>query len=290
MKTAWLALALAWLAAAASAMAAADAAGGPRVVSLAPSLTELVFRLGKGSLLVGRSAHCNQPAAARAVPVVGDFGSPTLERLAVARATLVVATSLKDPAAAESLRGMGIRLLLLPCESFEDYCRAVTQLGEALGCPEAAAAEVARIQAGLDRFARLAAAVPPERRPRVYLEVWGSPLMTVGGRSFLNQMIASAGGRNVAAAVDKDYFTCSAEWVLQAAPEVILCPAMGAGQAADVLARPGWAAVPAVRARRIYGGLDEALLYRLGPRLLEGIAMIRACLYPEAAAPGGAAP
>jgi iron complex transport system substrate-binding protein len=102
--------------------------------------------------------------------------------------------------------------------------------------------------------------------------------MTIGKKSFLNDFISYAGGKNIGADMDKDYIKCSQEWVILANPEVIICPAMGEGKSGEVIARYGWQNIPAVKNKHVFTHLNQDLIYRLGPRMLDGIAIIRKCI------------
>jgi len=251
-----------------------------RVVSLSPCLTETIFKLGAGDSLVGRTSACDYPAEARKVEVVGGFGKPSIEKVLSVKPDLVVASALADPAVKTTLERVGIKFLMLPTKSIDDYYSTVKVLGDALGCRKAAAAEVERVRSGLAAFAEKnkRAVERGWKPPRVYLEIWDKPYMTVGKRSFINDLITYAGGRNIAADRDEDYFNCSQEWIIRADPEVIICPAMKTGRVADVLGRRGWGGVSAVSRKRIYVDLNDDLIYRLGPRILEGVALLRRIL------------
>lgn len=251
------------------------------VVSLSPSLTELVFQLGRGGRLVGRSAVCNYPEDAKKVPVVGNFGAPSMEKLITVKADVVLSSALKDRSFEKTIEGMGIKFILLPTDSIEDYYIAVEKLGNLLDCKEEAVNEITRIRNGLKCYREKTEIIPFNKRPLVYLEIWDRPLMTVGNRSFINDFIDYAGGRNIANNEEKDYFSCSAEWVIISNPDVIICPAMEKGRIADVLKRAGWSCISAVKNHRIYTDLDDDLIYRLGPRMLEGIELIYKCVFPE---------
>lgn len=258
----------------------ADAADAPRVISLSPSLTELVFHLGKGNALVGRTSACDYPPEAKNVEVVGGFGKPSIEKLLSLKPDVVVASALADPALVSSIQRFGIKFYRLPSKSIDDYYRAVATLGEVLHCENRAAAEIARIKKGLGEFAATNSK-NKFKRPKVYLEIWDRPYMTVGKKSFINDLINYAGGRNIAGALDKAYFNCSVEWIITSNPEVIICPAMKTGREADILHRRGWSGISAVRNHRVYVGLNDDLIYRLGPRILEGIALLRSIILKE---------
>lgn len=255
----------------------------PCVVSLSPSLTEIVFQLGKGACLVGRSAVCNYPDEVSKIPVTGNLGSPYMEKLAVLKPSILLVSAFQDPSVRKTLENMGVKVVVLPMDSIDCYFSGVKELGEILHCEAAAEKEIQRVKTGLESFKENIKNTVPEKRPVVYLEVWNSPLMTVGGKSFINDFISYAGGKNVAGNEAKDYFTCSEEWVILSNPDIIISPAMGKEQMKDILKRSGWTAITAIKNKRVYLALNQDLIYRLGPRILEGIEVLHKCIYPEKA-------
>ena len=260
------------------ALSGAALAAPLRVISLSPSLTELVFHLGKGALLVGRTSACDYPADAKKVEVVGGFGKPSLEKLVSLKPDVVLASALADPSVEKAIRRLGIDFRMLPTDSIEDYYNAVSVLGRVLRCEKRASAEIARVRDGLRKFEALS--LKDTRRPRVYLEVWDRPFMTVGRKSFINDLINYAGGANIAGKMDQAYFNCSVEWIITSNPEVIICPAMKTGREADVEGRNGWKEISAVKNHRVYVDLNDDLIYRLGPRILEGVRLLRSMIHP----------
>ncbi|NOY75378.1 MAG: cobalamin-binding protein [Kiritimatiellaeota bacterium] len=261
----------------------AEAEDALRVVSLSPCLTELVFHLGKGNLLVGRTSACDYPEDAKKVEVVGGFGKPSLEKLLTLKPDVVIASALADPALVSSIKRFGIDFHLLPTKSIEDYYVSVATLGKILHCEKKAFAEIARVGKGLRRFAKLNAE-KGFKRPSVYLEIWDRPYMTVGKKSFINDLITYAGGENIAGKLNQAYFNCSVELIITSDPEVIICPAMKTGREADVESRRGWKRISAVREHRVYVDLNDDLIYRLGPRILEGVELLRSLIMNKTAA------
>lgn len=253
----------------------------PRVVSLSPSLTEIVFQLGKGACLVGRSAVCNYPEEASKIPVAGNLGSPYMEKLAVLKPSILIISSFQDPSVRKTLENMGVKVVVLPMDSIDCYFSGVKELGKILHCEAAAEKEIERVKKGLESFKENIKSTVPEKRPVVYLEVWNRPLMTVGKKSFINDFINYAGGKNVAGNEAKDYFTCSEEWVIISNPDIIISPAMGKEQMKDILNRSGWSGITAIKNKRVYLALNQDLIYRLSPRILDGIEVLHKCIYPE---------
>jgi iron complex transport system substrate-binding protein len=265
------------------------AAEGPRVASLAPSVTEMVFAVGGGDRLVGRTTACNYPPEAAAVPVVGGFGEPSVERLLVARPTVVLDVALADETIGGRLEKAGLRRERVRCERLDDIPAALEVVGRCVGEDARAATLAAELRAGI--AALRAGAAGATNRPTVYVEIWNDPLMTAGRDSFLSDLVALAGGQNLGDEADRDYFQVSSEWVVARNPDVVLCGYRSAeGQARDtVLRRSGWENVRAVRAGRVYDGFDNDILLRPGPRVLEAARALRDRLAPPSA-PAAAPP
>ena len=254
-------------------------APGERVVSLAPSLTEIVCAIGAGDLLVGRTSACDYPSNILArVPVIGGFGTPSLELLAAARPTLILDVALGDETVGQKIASLGLRRERVRCASLDDIPEAMITVGRLVRREADALRAADRMRAEIRALRAQAAAVT--RRPKVLVEIWCDPITTVGRRSFLSELISLAGGTNAGDEVDKDYFQVSSEWVVSKVPDVILCLYMSREGSArkTVRSRDGWQVVPAVRNDRIYDDFDNNMILRPGPRILDSLAALRRCI------------
>ncbi|HAU38986.1 MAG TPA: cobalamin-binding protein [Phycisphaerales bacterium] len=256
-----------------------------RIVSLAPSVTEIVFALGLGDCLVGATEHCNWPSQAKQVERVGGFGTPNMERLLALRPDLVVAAGFTRKESIEALRTAGIGVLDVRIRNFDELFAAITDIGGETKNSSRAEALVATLRAELDAVVQRYAHIPPERRPRVFVEIWHDPLTTAGGTSFLNDLICRAGGINVAAELPQLHPRVNPEKVLEWDPDVIVTAYMGrSGQTvSQVAGRIGWAQIKAVRHGRIIDDVPSDILLRPGPRLVEGVKTLAERLYPTSA-------
>ncbi len=245
--------------------------GKPAIVSLAPSLTEMMFAIGAGEQLVGRTNACDWPPEARRVPVVGSFGSPSLEILASIHPDLVIDVDLADKESAKKISSLGIRHETIPCLIPADIPIALRKLGQLTGHQSAADSLALTIEKSLASYKQEAATLRVKRA--VYLEIWDDPLWTGGKRSYTSALLSYAGGRNIGDAVDKDYFETSAEWVITQNPDIIACMYMSKPSSASggVASRPGWANIAAVRHGRVYERFDNNIFLRPGPRVLEAV-------------------
>lgn len=241
-------------------------AGMPeRIITFAPSLTEMVFALGGEGRLVGVTAWCNYPPRAKYKPAVGDYNSPNWERMAALRPDLVLLVGSADSPMLPRLEALGIPAAVFRSETFEDIRRDLALVGELLGRKALALAlsESLRLQA--DSLRTAVGSIPADRRPRVFAEIADRPLMTGSDRSFLGQLIALAGGRNVAGDMPQDYAAVDPEMVVDRKPDIILVLHPGTSLG-EVSGRIGWSSIPAVKNGRIVTGLDLDLLMRPGPR------------------------
>lgn len=243
-----------------------SAAPSKRIVSLIPAATEILFAIGAGSQLVARSDYCDHPPAARRLPSAGNGIRPAIEPILSFRPDLVVIFAGPDNAASiERLRELGAPVFAVRHNSIADLYLNIRRLGALTARSAAAESLAAGIQAALDSIAARRPDGPPVR---VYYDLWGEPPHTIGGGSYLSELIRIAGGVNVFGDLDAPSPRVSLEAILIARPDVILLPVArpGAHPAAILRERSGWSAIAPVREGRV-AGVDAELLHRLGPRL-----------------------
>jgi ABC-type Fe3+-hydroxamate transport system substrate-binding protein len=248
------------------------AAPARRIVSLAPSITELLFAIGAGDRVVGRTTWCKYPPAATAVPSVGDGLDPNVEAIAARRPDLVVLyRSALTESASDRLAALGIPTLVLRHDRLLDVGRTARILGRLGGRPSAG-----------DSLARLIdsilAAPPPAavRWPRLAFVVWDNPPMTIGGGSFLDELVGLAGGENVFHDIRSASATVSLETIAARDPDWILILTDSASPPAWST-RAEWRVVRAVRARHFLY-LPTELFGQPSPRTPEAVVTLRRLL------------
>jgi len=246
-----------------------------RIVSLNPTTTEILFALGAGDRVVGRSRWDQWPDAARAVPEVGDAIRPSIERVLAARPDLVVLYAGGDNRdAADALTRAGVRVVALRVDLIADFLRALRLLG-ALTATGAAAGTIAdSVTATLDAVRR--ATPPGAPRPTVFMHVWDNPLMAIGGGSFMSELVDIAGGRNVYADHPEPSAAISFEDLLRRNPDVVLAAPIAARELREA-AR--WQSLPAVREGRVLT-YDTTLVARPSVRLGEAARSLATLLHP----------
>lgn len=265
--------------------------GASRIVSLAPSVTEILFALGAGERLVGVCDYCDYPREVSRVPRVGMFTMPSVETIVAMRPDLVVAV--RGPAtmdAVRAVRRIGVGVLVVNDTTLGAVWKAIDDIGARTGRTAAAKDLAASMRARFDAVRARVAGAP---RRRVLMVIGQTPLVVAGVGTFVDELIRMSGGTNVAADTGQPWPRLSLETVLARAPEVIIDSALSHEDGAD----PGlWArfpGLPAVREARVYAYQSFAAL-RGGPRLVEAAEEFARLIHPErfgraAAAAGGGA-
>ncbi|RPH81447.1 MAG: cobalamin-binding protein [Candidatus Rokuibacteriota bacterium] len=254
-----------------------------RIVSLVPSVTEIVFSLGASERLVGRTDFCDYPAAVKATPSVGGMVNPSLETLVSLRPDLVVATDEGNrEETVRQLERLRIPTYLVHANRIAETVDLITRVGELTGRQAEAPRLAAEMLRRIDAVRRAVARFP---RPRVLYVLWPDPLIVPGRASMLTELIDVAGGASITAADGDAYPRFSLEAAVARAPEVIILADHSTG--ASTAGRPSpekWrqlASVPAIRAGRLHSA-DLSLLHRYGPRVPEGLEMLARIIHPEA--------
>jgi iron complex transport system substrate-binding protein len=220
------------------------AAPARRVVSLIPASTELLFAIGAGAGVVGRTSYCDHPAEAKAVPDLGDGIKPNIEAVIASRPDLVVLyNSGQNAAVAGRLREFGIAALRINTDALSSVPKVAGILGKLTGHEAAADSLAAVFDTALNSATQPRAA----RRPKVLLLVWEQPPMTIGRGSFLSELVERAGGENLFDDVASSSGVVSIEAVAARDPDLIFTTVEGPSAFAT---RPEWQVVSAVRRHR----------------------------------------
>lgn len=242
-----------------------------RVVSLIPATTELLFAIGAGPQVVGRTRFDDWPPAALAVPSVGDGLDPDLEAVLAQRPDLVVLyRGAGTSTAVARLRSLGVPALLLRTDRLSDVPRVARLLGAATGHLGGADSVAARFARELDS-ASVDTSTDTTGHPSVLLLAWDDPPLTIGAGSFLDELVRRAGGRNVFHDLGAASGPVSLEAIVARDPDVVLT--LGA-DTARLAARPEWRTVRAVRLGRFIV-MHGSQFSQPSPRSPEAVAELR---------------
>ena len=246
-----------------------------RIVSLAPANTEIVAALGATSRLVGVTTYCDYPAEVAEIAKVGDFVQPNLEAIAAADPDVVLVTTGVQADVIGQLEALGAAVVAIDPQSLEDVFASIETVGAVIGEPTAAADTVESMRIQLEDIGETVENAPV----RCFIEIAQDPLFTAGSATLLNDLIEHAGGENVV--TDEGYVAYSVEQLVQADPEVYLATLGSMSDPSDIDGRPGYSSLAAVRDKRVYV-LEDNLVSRPGPRVVEGVRQIAEALHPEA--------
>ncbi len=250
-----------------------------RVVSLAPNLTEIVFAVGAGKRLVGRTSYCDYPAEAKTIEEVGDTLHPSLERIVSLRPQVVlVSTASQLEVFTRQLQNQNIAVFVTDPHDLDGVFRSIDQIGQILGQTEQAGLLLKQLRA---RAAAAEEAVKTTRPIRVFYQLSAEPLYTAGHDAFVTDLLRRAGAVSVTADVPGAWPKFSNESALAAKPEAIILPTGGSMGGGNSTVAEALRSSPAVFAGRVYKINDDHLV-RPGPRAVDGLEEMAKALHPEA--------
>jgi len=251
-----------------------------RIISLAPGITETLYALGLDREVAGVTTFCTYPAAARLKPRIGGFTNISVEKIVALNPDLVIGTADGNRReTVDKLESLGIPVYVTNPKTLEGILAVVLQVGTITGKEKVARRLTADLQ---NRVTHLTALVGKQKKYRVFFQVGGEPLITVGRDTLHNQLINLAGGVNIAGGEKTLYPRYSVEEVVAQQPEVILFSSMK--YAVDVTQVWGqwrnWPNIPAVRDNRL-SVIDTDLIDRASPRIVDGLEAMVKAIHPE---------
>lgn len=258
------------------------AADSPRYISLAPSTTEILFALGLDSEIAAVSSFCDYPEAAGLKEKVGTFSQPNIEKILLLKPSYVFCTGLEQAEAVAGLKRLNLNVYVSDPKTIDTLMKSILEIGEITGKFNQAKMLVERIKKEVSDIASKTAVIARETRPKVFIEIWHSPLSTAGSGSFVDELISIAGGRNIAFDVKRPYSIFSAEEVIRRDPDYIILAYMDKKTPVEIVkGRLGWGGISAVRNNRVYNDIDPNILLRPGPRIAEAILEIYRRIRPN---------
>jgi len=213
---------------------------------------------------------------------VGTFSQPDFEKIISLKPDIIFATGLEQALTVAKLKKLKLNICVSDPSNIDELFDSIKEIGEIVGREKEAEILVVNMKKRIKDVSGKSETLPHEKRPKVFIEFWDSPLMSAGKNSFIDELIYLAGGRNIAADVPRAYSYFSPEQVIERNPDFIFLSYMGDGKSQDeVKNRLGWAEIEAVKNNRIYSDIDASLLLRPGPRLVDGLEEMHKRLYPD---------
>jgi iron complex transport system substrate-binding protein len=251
-----------------------------RIVSLAPSNTELLFAVNAGKQVIGVTDYCDYPynfaewVTYGNMSTIGGYWQPAIEPIIALNPDLVIANGggPSDQAAA-NLRSMGYTVIVLNPKTIDDVLNNLDIVGKATGHTNEATTLISSLQARINAVASKVAGITD--KPTVYMEVSDDPLMAVGPGGFIDDLITLAGGTNIFSDAATAYPIVSSDVIIAKNPDIILSPF------SNVVGRPGWSTINAVANNQIYNRGSDNIYVRGGPRLVDALEELSKTLHPE---------
>ncbi len=241
---------------------------GHRYVVLSPELAEIINALDASDEIIGITEECSYLPGLKGKEVVGDFGAIKMEKIMNLDPDIVFASALEQEAITLDLRKLGFRVETAYPRSINEMLEVILQIGEIIDrdteartLVDSLSAQIAVIKANGERF----------QTPKVYLEIYRDPLMSVADNSFVGELIETAGGDNVFETLERDYARVKAEDVISSGADIMICYSRDSLE--NIVSRKGWTDLPAIKNRMIFfeEDIDPDLIQRAGPRSIDGM-------------------
>jgi len=254
-----------------------------RLISAAPSNTEILFALGLGDKVVGITNYANYPEEARKVEKIGEISPLNLEKIASLKPDLILAYPGLQLKEIPQLRELGFNVLGIEPLTIKETLKSIKMIATVCGISEKGKALVEDLSQRADKIKSEVSKIAIPDRPKVFVGGTYETIYTPGEGTLFNELITLAGGKNIASSLP-GWVKISPEFVAEAEPDIIIIPvgAMNPGEESkikeDISQRPGWSNIPAIKTQSIFI-VNEDLFYRAGPRLIDGLESLYEIFY-----------
>jgi iron complex transport system substrate-binding protein len=246
-----------------------------RIISLAPSNTEILFALGLGDRVVGVTMYCDYPPEAQDKEKVGDYYGPDIEKIIALQPDLVLATDFHRFDLIPALEQQGVAVFAVAPQTLDDVLESIQKIGQ-IADKEAEALElVDRMTSKIEEIEEQTKEL--EEKPRVFYMTWQDPMWTIGRATWIDDLINISGGVNIFSQYFESGAMVEIEWVILLNPEIIITSEWSYDWALNATEL---ASTNASQTGRIYT-FDDDLAQRPGPRLVEGLEWFAYLIHPE---------
>ena len=251
-----------------------------RIISLAPSITEILFALGLNEEIEAVTDFCDYPEAVSKRPRVGGFINPNIEKIVSLKPDLIIA--IRDGnrmGTIDRLNELAFPVYVVDPKSFDGVITTLQNIGDIVGRQENSKNIVNEIKAKREKTAILTRSLP---RPKVFFQIGYLPMITVGKGSLADELIRLAGGRSISENESLNYPPYNIEIVVQKAPEIIIMSSMESKRNYSGLIKmwQNWKSIPAVKRNAIHI-VDSNIVDRPTPRIVEGLEAMLRIIHPE---------
>ena len=255
-----------------------------RIISLAPSNTEILYALGLEDRIVGVTDYCDYPEAAKAKPRVAGYVTPDLEKIVLLEPDLILAESIHEKTVLPALEKLGLTVIVMSATSIDAVLRDIALIGQINGKSRSATELIEDMKRRINAVTAKTENLAPEERPRVMYACWHAPIWTLGRNTFIDDLIHKAGGINIFADDFEKSRVVSLEAIIEENPQVIIVSGMGTtGDLVynNIKKESRLAGIDAIRTDRVYKISDADIIERPGPRIVDGLEEVARLLHPE---------
>jgi iron complex transport system substrate-binding protein len=249
-----------------------------RIVSIAPSNTEILYALACQDRLIGVTDYCDYPKEAKKKEKIGSFSSPNLEKILSLEPDIVFVNEGVQASFREQLEKAKINVFVVSPKTVEGMIDVLVRIGKAVGSENKADEVSNRLKERLAQVERRLSNL--KERKTAFYELYHEPLMTVGAKSAINNILSKAGVINIAGDIQDNYPQYSLETLVQKDPGVYLASTGSMQSPGDLSKRVGWTKLSAIRNNQVFT-LNEDIINRPGPRMVDAVERIASAVYPE---------
>jgi len=251
-----------------------------KIISLAPGNTEILFALDLDEELVGVDNFSNYPEEVESIEKIGDAFNLNMEKIVELEPDLILTLKGNEEAVKE-FEDFGIAVYTLDANNIENVLEDISEIGQLMDRVERAEELISEMQEKIDEIKTLVADVSEEDKPKVFYMIWNEPIMSAGKGTFINDLIELANGINIVAADGLEgWLEYSLEKLIEHNPDVIIAPKSLAPTSETITADERFSSIKAVLENRVVI-VDDDLVSRIGPRIVEGFKQIAQALYPD---------
>jgi len=249
-----------------------------RIISTAPSNTEILFALGLGDKVVGVTNYTNYPEEAIKIEKIGEMSPLNLEKITSLKPDLILAYAGFQLKEIPRLRELGFNVLVIEPLTIKETLKSLKMVATVCGIPEKGNTLVEDLSQRLNKIKSEVYNISIPNRPKVFIGGTYETIYTPGEGTLFNELITLSGGKNITASLP-GWVKISPEFVAEAEPDIIIIPigAMNLGEESkikeNISQRPGWSNIPAIKTQNI-SIVNEDLFYRAGPRLIDGLELL----------------
>ena len=249
-----------------------------KIVSLAPANTEIAYAIGAGDKMVAGTSYDDYPEEAKALPKIGDFANPNVEKIASYAPDLVLAAGGIQANLRSKLEKLGMKVYVVDPKTYDGTIATIENIGKLAGTEDGATAVADKMTAARQEVQAKVGDLAPAT---TFLEIYSKPLMTAGSGTFIDDMITLAGGENIGAQAGAGFPNFSTEVLVRDDPQVYIADSGSMSAPGDINKRAGFGELTAVKDGKVYV-IEDSIIARPGPRLAEGLLKLAEMIHPEA--------